>query len=209
MSLEELREKNKRMTVQRALELFLANGVEQTTIRDIARASDVTERSVYRYYETKADLVLDSTFLFWDLFSEQAKEKWEKRMSPGTKGIDQIRIILMTYIDIYMEHPGYIRYIAGAERFLYDEGVSLEVRKRPPGRFESTNNPLVCAIRTGLSDGSVSRDVDVELLYYNAYDAIQGVMQRDAIGATDCDIDCFRRMASLCEMFVNAFRGTI
>lgn len=207
MSLEEVREKNKRMTVEKALDLFLTAGVEQTTIRDIARAAELTERSVYRYYETKADLVLDSTFLFWSMFSEQAREKGEKRMTPQTKGIEQIRIILMTYIELYLEHPGYIRYIAGAERFLYNEGISVEVRKRPPGRFESTNSPLVCAIRTGLSDGSVSRDVDVELLYYNVYDAIQGIMQRDAIGATDCDIDCLKRMESLCDMFVNAFRG--
>lgn len=207
MSLEELRSKNKRLTVERALELFLRQGVEQTTIRDIAQAVGLTDRSVYRYYETKADLVLDSTFLFWDRFLAQEEEKLARRIPAGMRGIDQIRTVLLSYVDLFLENPGYVRYIAEAERLLYHEGVSADVRKRPPGRFETMNNPLVSAIHAGLADGSVGKNVDVEMLYYNVYDAVQGMMYRDIIGATDCDFDCPSRMRSLVEMFVMAFQG--
>ena len=57
---EELRERNKRQTVERALELFIRQGVEQTTIREIAAAAGLTERSVYRYFESKAAVILAS-----------------------------------------------------------------------------------------------------------------------------------------------------
>lgn len=208
MSLEELRNKNKRLTLERALGLFLSQGVEQTTFRDIARAAGLTDRSVYRYYENKAELVLDSTFLFWDLFSAQAEKIRARDYRPEMTGLEQIRLVLLAYVELYLEHPEYVRYISGAERLLYNEGIPADVRTRPPGRFETTDSPLVRAIRRGLADGSVSRKVDAEMLYYNVYDAIQGMMYRDAIGATDCDIDCARRMESLVEMFVCAFRGT-
>ena len=39
MSLEELREQNKRLTIEKGLELFIKNGVDQTTVNDL-RAVD-------------------------------------------------------------------------------------------------------------------------------------------------------------------------
>lgn len=55
------REANKQAT-RRALrsaakELFADQGFEQTTVRDIARAANVTERTFYRYFDGKEDLV--------------------------------------------------------------------------------------------------------------------------------------------------------
>ena len=55
---EEQREKNIRLVTEVALDCFLANGIEKTKVADIALRSGLTERSVFRYFETKADLVL-------------------------------------------------------------------------------------------------------------------------------------------------------
>ena len=55
---EELREKNIRLVIENALDSFLENGIEKTKVADVARRSGLTERSVFRYFETKADLVL-------------------------------------------------------------------------------------------------------------------------------------------------------
>ena len=49
---EEQREKNIRLVTEKALDCFLENGIEKTKIADIARLSGLTERSVFRYFET-------------------------------------------------------------------------------------------------------------------------------------------------------------
>ena len=56
MSLEELREQNKRLTVEKGLELFIKNGVEQTTVRDVATAAGLTERSVTAIFPARRTL---------------------------------------------------------------------------------------------------------------------------------------------------------
>ena len=63
---EEQREKNIRLVTEKALDCFLENGIEKTKIADIARLSGLTERSVFRYFETKADLVLSASLLYWN-----------------------------------------------------------------------------------------------------------------------------------------------
>jgi AcrR family transcriptional regulator len=47
-----------------AKQLFASQGYERTTIRDIARAAEVTERTFYRYFDSKDDLVADE-FRSW------------------------------------------------------------------------------------------------------------------------------------------------
>jgi AcrR family transcriptional regulator len=59
---EGLRERNRRETLQRiadvAMELFLANGFEATTLDEIASAAGISRRTFFHYFESKDDLLL-------------------------------------------------------------------------------------------------------------------------------------------------------
>ena len=204
-----LREQNKQLTTEKALSLCIRRGVEQTSIKDIARAAGITERSIYRYFETRSQLILATTFLFWQRISSQVNNLLSSQLDQALTGIQRIRLMLRFYSTLYVEHPEYVRYILNAETALYNAGVTVAIRSRPPGRFEDSDSPLVQAIRLGLADGTVSREVDVKEIYYNAYDAILGAMQRQVLGSTDCDLDGRTRMEHLCELFVRAFEGRI
>ena len=209
MSLEELREQNKQLTVEKGLELFIKNGVDQTTVKDVATAAGLTERSVYRYFENKAELVLAAAFLFWERIAKRVEELVSEKSYQGMTGIEQIDIMLRFYANLYMENPDSVRFILNCETALYNAGIDADIQKRPPGRFEDSNSPMVRAIKAGLADGSVSPDVDVKEIYYNAYDAILGTMQRQAMGSTACDLDDGQRMEHLCDLFIAAYQGKI
>ena len=209
MSLEELREQNKRLTVEKGLELFIKNGVDQTTVKDVATAAGLTERSVYRYFDSKAELILATAFLFWERIAKRVEELVSEKSYQGMTGIEQIDIMLRFYANLYMENPDSVRFILNCETALYNAGISPDIQRRPPGRFEDSNSPMVRAIQAGLADGSVSPDVDVKEIYYNAYDAILGTMQRQVMGSTLCDLDDGQRMAHLCDLFIGAFQGKI
>jgi AcrR family transcriptional regulator len=57
-----LRERNRRETLQRiadvAMELFVANGYEATTLDEIAAAAGISRRTFFHYFESKDDLLL-------------------------------------------------------------------------------------------------------------------------------------------------------
>jgi AcrR family transcriptional regulator len=68
------REAHKRATRQALLDaadrLFHERGVSQTTVRDIAEAAGVTERTFFRYFRTKEDLIIRDAFAWMPTFQQ-------------------------------------------------------------------------------------------------------------------------------------------
>lgn len=207
MSLEKLRERNKELVTEMALQCFMKDGIDNTKIKDIARASGLTERSVYRYFETKTDLVQACAYLFWNRTLDRMRSWGESSKISQLSGLEQIRALLYNYANLYFENRQGVLFTLEAELYLYSAGRGKSIN-RPPESFDTSNSPLVTAIRTGLMDGSVSHDVDVKELYYNAYDSILGVMQKLALEASGfSEIDSKKRLKNLSDLFVSAFEN--
>ena len=207
MSLEELRERNKNLVTEKALEFFIKNGIDNTKIKDIAKSAGLTERSAYRYFETKTDLVQAAAYLFWNNTLEEIRGRVEASRISELSGIEQIRALLYRYSNMYFENRQGVLFTLEAEMYLYSAGRSKTLN-RPPEKFDISTSPLVIAIKRGLEDGSVSPDVDAKELYYNSYDSILGVMQKLALEASGfTELDNRQRMKHLCDLFVRAFQG--
>lgn len=210
MSLEEVRSQNIQLVTEKALDCFIKNGIANTKVSEIAQAAGLTERSVYRYFTTKSDIVIAAAFCYW----QRAKEyiAWELSSHDYThmSGIEQISIILNSYANILFIDPEGIRFSLDAEVALFNVGKSEKVINRPPERFEEYTGPLSQAIRRGLSDGTVDPDADIKQLYYNAYDSILGLMQRLTVGVPSTnELDARKRLQAMCKMFTREFSSKV
>lgn len=209
MSQEDVRKRNRQLVIEAALALGIEKGVDAISIRQIAQAAGLTERSIYRYFENRGELVLSATYLFWDRLSQWIDRRAAQNTRQGMTGLEQVEILMRLYSRLYIEHPEYIRFILSAEIVLHSAGIPAGIRFRPPGRFEDSNSPMVRALHQGRADGSIGKDVDIKELYYNSFDAILGTMQRQLLEATDCDLDIDQRMDHLCGLFIAALQGRI
>ena len=150
MSLQEVREQNIALVKQTALACFVENGIDKTTIRDIAHRAGLTERSVYRYFATKDELVVAAAFLYWDRAKAQAAQALVSARQPGMNGIEEIRVLLRSYAGLIFTDPAGIRFSLDAEVALCNAGRQHAVVNRPPERFEVAPGPIAAAIRRGL-----------------------------------------------------------
>lgn len=206
---EELREKNIRLVIENALDSFLENGIEKTKVADVAHRSGLTERSVFRYFETKADLVLAASLLYWNRILALIDRMSHENSDGGTTGLEDAAKVLLCYSMLYHLDPKGMRFTLDAELTLQAAGRLHEIKNQPPEPFETSGGPMAKAIRKGLADGSISPEVDVKEIYYNSYDAILGIMQRLSIGGSPSarELDYDSRMLHLSEMFVKALSG--
>ena len=151
MSLQEVREQNIALVTQTALACFVENGIDKTTIRDIAHRAGLTERSVYRYFATKDELVVAAAFLYWDRAKAQAAQALVSARQPGMTGIEEIRVLLHSYAGLIFTDPAGIRFSLDAEVALCNAGRQHAVVNRPPERFEVAPGPIAAGSPTGRS----------------------------------------------------------
>lgn len=208
MSLEELREQNIKLVIEKALYCFTEQGIEHTKVKDIAREAGLTERSVFRYFDTKADIVQAAAYLFWTKTLDTVTSEFRRAETGDMTGIEIIQILLELYSTLFLEDTKSARFTLDAEVALYNANKKEHLLKRPPEPYEISTSPLVMAIHKGLEDGTVKPKVDPKQIYYNAYDSILGVLQRLALETTSTtDLDNRIRLKHLCDIFVREFKG--
>lgn len=203
------RETNKERVIAQALICFVEQGIEAAKISEIAQRSGVTERSVYRYFASKTDLVLETALLFWSEAMEQVEAQVRRELRKDMCGAERVGRILRGYARLYFTHRQMLVFVHEAEAYLNRCGKALLVENKPPAAFEDRAGPLSAAIYKGMEDGSVRTDIDMASLYYNTYDAMLGLIQKLAIvGRNDPadDENARVRLEQFCTMMEGFYR---
>lgn len=203
------RDVNKERVIRQALSCFVEKGIEAAKISDIAKLANITDRSIYRYFSTKADLVLETALLFWSEAMEQVDAQAQLGLNGDVCGAECILNILRRYAHLYFTHRQMFVFVHEAEVYLNRCGKALLDENKPPAAFEECAGPLSVAIHKGMEDGSVRTDIDLPSLYYNTYDALLGLIQKLSIGgknnAAD-DENARIRLEQFCTMMESFYR---
>jgi AcrR family transcriptional regulator len=96
---------------QTALRLFVAKGITETTIRDLAAAAGIAEGSLYRHYESKDQLA-------WELFSENftafARELDELQAKYRTTK-EKLQAMIQRFCEFFDQDPVLFSYLLLAQ----------------------------------------------------------------------------------------------
>lgn len=172
---------HKEKVIHVALDFFSTFGIENSKVSDIAIKANLTERTVFRYFATKNDLVLATALLFWNSASSRINRLMEEEQNKSLKGIDKVRFILNQYASLYDSSKKELIFCDEAETYLSRCGKSILLSNRPPIDFYKSNEPLAKAIKDGILDKSIKDNKDIGLIYLNTYDGLLGFMQKLAL----------------------------
>src|SRR5687768_10772823 len=90
-----------------AIRLFVEKGVAETTVRDIARAVDISEGALYRHFESKEQLV-------WQLFERHYLEfagRLQTLAGTETSARAQVAAMIRGFCQAHDENPALFRFL--------------------------------------------------------------------------------------------------
>ena len=96
---------------------FVEQGSEVAKISGTAQRSGVTERSVYRYFDSKADLVLETALLFWSEAVEQVEVQVRRELRKDMCGAERGGRILRGYARLYFTRRQQLIFVHEAEAY--------------------------------------------------------------------------------------------
>ena len=97
---ERKKARTRRVIADAAARLFAARGYEQVAVSDVAREAEVSEQTVYNYFQTKEQLVTDLDQDFQDQLSRLIRAR-----APGTTPAGAIRELVLDSVDAIRRVP--------------------------------------------------------------------------------------------------------
>ena len=177
-----IREQNMKRVIKAAQDLFVANGVNNTSISQIARMVGLSDTSIYRYFQNKDNIVYavwkDSLITFYN----ELMPVYEKKAANLPNGYEKFLCCIQCHIDLYKEYPRWLIYTremfsnVATQPHRKNDNIDQEQKVDAFWEFYGREIPLpiLKALQEGVEDGSIRSDVNIYEVYQLVFNVYTG-----------------------------------
>jgi AcrR family transcriptional regulator len=171
---------------------FAEKGYETTSITEIARAADVSDGLIYKYFSNKRDL-LEHVL---EVFYERVIEDLAAKVARGKGFGEQLYILISEHLSTFVAERNLCRLFISEVRIASDyRGSAIQQLNR---RYTSI---LIKMVDEAVASGEIPRAVDPRVVRDMLFGAIEHSAWRHTIGKRPLDVQGLAR--SITDIFLN------
>ena len=175
--------------LEAAMALFCEKGLEETSIDEIAGRAGVGSATIYRYYETKAQLAIQSGVECWKKIAQQYLNLTEIKGYSDMTGLKQLECIMDALVMIFEKERGFLKYLQEFEVFVRRYEIDMERLAAYEESIMSLKPRVTDALEKGLQDGTLSFEWSPNEVCYSLAHTAFGVMKRFAWNGSMLELD--------------------
>ena len=175
--------------LEAAMALFCEKGLEETSIDEIAGRAGVGSATIYRYYETKAQLAIQSGVEYWKKIAQQYLNLTEIKGYSDMTGLKQLECIMDALVMIFEKERGFLKYLQEFEVFVRRYEIDMERLAEYEESIMSLKPRVTDALEKGLKDGTLSFEWSPNEVCYSLAHTAFGVMKRFAWNGSMLELD--------------------
>ena len=175
--------------LEAAMALFCEKGLEETSIDEIAGRAGVGSATIYRYYETKAQLAIQSGVEYWKKIAQQYLNLTEIKGYSDMTGLKQLECIMDALVMIFEKERGFLKYLQEFEVFVRRYEIDMERLAAYEESIMSLKPRVTDALEKGLQDGTLSFEWSPNEVCYSLAHPAFGVMKRFAWNGSMLELD--------------------
>ena len=160
-----LKEAKVNFLVDMATDLFMTRSISEVTIKDIAVSAQVGEATIYRYFGSKQNIVVQSAMKIQGIVSTEFFN-----LSKGSNGFEKLKVFYNSYYEIFIKHPNFYKFLNEFDAFVSIEDSSIT--NPYESAIDAYKNFYMDAYELGLKDGSVKKQKDIEMFYFSTTHAL-------------------------------------
>lgn len=160
--------------ISKAEELFCKYGFEKVSMDNIAKESEYTKRTVYRYFTSKEELFFAVASKGYNKLFDMLKSQSQQ----GKTGFEKIRLAYYAYYEYFCKYPELAKLInmAGTVK-LSSKDLDKPYRRKFMEVDKSLFEELIKGFQEGKSDGSIRSDLDITHLALSSIYVAVGFFQ--------------------------------
>lgn len=159
---EELLKNRKSRILSSAFELFSEKGIDTITMNDIAKKAEIGVASLYRYYETKDEIAIQTAIWAWQkqtiiFLPELSCDEYLNR-----NGLQQMEFIIELYSRLYQTNPDFLRFIYFFDSYAVRTGLNQHRLIEYEKIVREITNIVFNVIDKGICDKSIKEEFAVQ-----------------------------------------------
>lgn len=161
-----------------AIGLFCEKGIEETSVDEIAVKAGVGSATVYRYYETKAELAIQSGVAYWKRIADTYLNVYTQKGYEELNGLEQLEKIMNGLAQIFEHETAFLKYLQEFDVFVRKYGIEIERLKEYEECIMSLKPGVIAALEKGKKDGTLSFEWSPEEVCYSLAHSVFGLMKK-------------------------------
>lgn len=109
-----------------AFKMFAEHGIDSVTMQNIADTSHYAVASLYRYYGTKRNLVIQIAIQQWKAVAREVERAYEKLNGAGFTAYQELEFYLNSYIHLYREKKELLKFSSYFDQYIIRENPNKE-----------------------------------------------------------------------------------
>ena len=162
--------------------LFSEKGIESVSMQEVANACGLGIATLYRYYNTKLDLVLAIGTRQWEQYFAEVEELRSAKHPETLTAAQHLDFYLNFYIDMYKEHKALLRFNQNFNNFVRSEGATKEQLAPYVAAISNMRVPFHGLYEQGKRDGTIRTDISEDKLFATTSHIMLAVAVRYAQG---------------------------
>ncbi len=175
---EREQQERENLIIDTAIELFCKYGYESISMDMIAKKSEFTKRTIYRYFSSKEDLFFATALKGHQYLYDMLNDA----MQQGHTGFEKVRLSYNAYYSFISKYPELARLL---NQRRYSKTENIEQISPNYRKFTELDNLLFSSLRNiflqGQEDGSIRADLDINQLAFSLIYITVGFFQLVAI----------------------------
>ena len=161
-----------------ALELFCKKGIEDTSVEDVAKEAGVGPATIYRYFETKAELAIRTGTAYWKKVSGNYLRNLETEEYCEENGKTQLEQIFSIFLRIFTEEYDFLKFLQEFDVFVQKYEISYQRLAEYEAMILNLKPYVTDALHKGQSDGSLKFSYSVDEIYFSITHTMLSLMQK-------------------------------
>ena len=177
---ENAKTNRKNRILSSAFDLFSEKGIDSIAITDIAKKAEIGVASVYRYFETKDQIVINTAIWAWNKHAAELLPNVTGSVFDAKTGYEKLETICKIFRQLFTDNYLFLRFIYFFDSYIFRQEISKNNFDEYEKSIKFVKDKIIESIESGINDNSIKiiEGYTASDLYYTMMHSLFSMVQK-------------------------------
>lgn len=162
--------------------LFAERGIGQVILPEVAKAADVGNATLFRYFPTKTELVIAIATRKWESFIKWHNSLLTSEETQNLTGAEYLKFFLDSFLELYRNHKDILRFNYDFNSFVRSAEWTDEQKQPYLQMVDALGRQFHDLYERGMRDGTLNAEIPEQTMFSSVFHIMLAAITRYAVG---------------------------